>query len=129
VYTPFLLAPCLDPIYCSGCIAARQCSRCIARDCGAIKSETVRKPDHLQCLTLAQLPTSHVILGGIIIVGLLAQVALGIQHHRRFVLSKEQTWMGQWHRLTGPVLLICGISNVTVYVVPTSKRYIYVLSC
>ncbi|KAI9717921.1 MAG: hypothetical protein M1812_004448 [Candelaria pacifica] len=67
----------------------------------------------------------HQIIGFIVLLSCLVQVALGILHHRIFKKTQKKTPVGMIHRWTGQIIILLGIVNVTIgFVFAGSPRHI-----
>jgi hypothetical protein len=125
-YTAVVLTPRDFSVSGSDFLTFRLHTRCTLLSQRPDKSEISRRPFCLHYLISAQFLGLHAILGCLVLLGLLVQVALGAQNHRIYVVNKKHTWMAQYHRFNGRILLGVGIWNVAMYVnLNTGRRNVF----
>ena len=58
--------------------------------------------------------SAHQVIGFIVLVGLLAQLGLGLVHHTMYIRTKQPTMMGRIHFFFGPFIILLGWINIGV---------------
>ena len=55
--------------------------------------------------------SAHQIIGILLLIAFLAQLALGAMHHAKYKKDQQPTLMGKIHRFLGPAIMLVGLMN------------------
>jgi Eukaryotic cytochrome b561 len=64
--------------------------------------------------------TAHQVVGILVVAALFFQAALGYIHHKNFKKVGGRTWASYAHLWTGRIVILAGMVNTVLYVIPLS---------